>query len=151
MYAILIDQSSPVMRSKLEGTTGNDQVNIDQEDISLLAMIKKIMCGLEEYLQNTMAILMSEKTLHKFFQNPNGSNNDYKSQFNAYVTILEAYVGRITVPLALVDGNLRELYPSLGDPNNVLSHQREAAIEAAKDKYPACMLFVGAKMKSLGN
>ena len=30
LYAILIDKSSPEMRSKLEGTTGNEQVNADQ-------------------------------------------------------------------------------------------------------------------------
>ena len=38
------------MRSKLEDMTGHNQVNADQEGMALLAMIKKIMCGVKDSL-----------------------------------------------------------------------------------------------------
>ena len=76
---------------------------------------------------------MSEKTLHMFWKNPNVENDAYNSQFDAYVTVLEAYGGEITVPPAFVDGKLIEMYPSLSYPKNVISHQREEATELAKE------------------
>ena len=114
-------------------------------------MINKIMCGVEESLHKKMAIVMAKKTLHMFWKNPNVENETYKSHFDNYVTVLEAYAGRITVPPDLVDGKLRELYPSLRYPKNVLSHQREAATEAAKEKYLACMLLAGSKNAKFGD
>ena len=81
-----------------------------------------------------MAIVMAEKMLHTFWQNTNVTNDNYKIQFDAYITVLEAHAGGITVPPALVGGNLRELHPSLRDPNNQLSHQREAAKEEVKEQ-----------------
>ena len=92
------------------------------------------MFSVKESLQKTTAIVMAEKTLHTFRKNPRVENDGYKSQFDAYVTILEAYVGGITAPLDLVEGKLRELYTSLGDPENALSHHHEAATEAANEQ-----------------
>ena len=64
LYAIIINKSSPEMRSKLDVTTGHEQVEAYQDGITLLAMIKNIIYGVEESLQYTMAILMAKKTLH---------------------------------------------------------------------------------------
>ena len=97
------------MCSNLEYITGNDQVKAEQGGIELLTMINNIMCGVEESLPKKMVIVMAEETLHTFRQNTNLENDNYKSQFNTYVTVLEAYMWNITVPLALVYGNTREL------------------------------------------
>ena len=50
LYSILINKLLPEMRSKLEDMTGHNQVNADQEGMALLAMIKKIMCGVKDSL-----------------------------------------------------------------------------------------------------
>ena len=92
LYAILTDKSSLAIHSKLKITTGHKQVEADQYGISLLAMINNIMCGVEESLQKKMVIVMAEETLHTFRQNTNLENDNYKSQFNTYVTVLEAYM-----------------------------------------------------------
>ena len=129
LCAILIDQSSPEMFSKLEGKTGHNKFKSYQYGISLLAMVKNIMLSIEDYLHKTVSIIMAEKMLHTFWQNPNVENDNYKIHLNTYVTVLEAYAGRITVQPDLEDGKIRELYPSLSDPKNALSHQREATPE----------------------
>ena len=77
-------------------------------------------------------------------------NDNYKSQFDVYVAILEAYAGGINVPPDLVDGKLRDLYPSLSEPNNSLLHHNEAATQAAKEQYLACMLLVGMNNANFG-
>ena len=64
------------MRSKLEGLTGHEQVEADQDSIDLFSMVKKIMCGVEESLQKTMSIVMAKKTQHTFRQNSNVANKD---------------------------------------------------------------------------
>ena len=91
------------MRSKLEGTKGYEQVEADQYGITLLKLMEKIMVGVEDSLQQTMKIVMAERTLHTFFQKMGTLNDDYKSQFNAYVMVLEAYCGGVSVPQILVD------------------------------------------------
>ena len=106
----------------------------DQDVIALLAMIKKMMCGVEESLQKKMAKVMYKNTLHTFLQNNNVANDDYKSQLDAYITVLEAHADRITVPPTLLGGKIKELYPSFRDPKNELSHQFEAATEAVKER-----------------
>ena len=116
LYTILIDQSFRDMRSKIEGTTGHKRAEIDQYGIDLLAMIKKIICGVEESPQKKMVIVVAEKTLHTFWKNPNVANDNYKIRFVAYVTVLEAHAVRITAPLAVVDGKSRQLYPSIRYP-----------------------------------
>ena len=93
---------------------------------------------------------MAKKTLHTFWKNPNVEKDNYKSQFDAYVTVLEACVGGISVPPDLVDENLRELYPLLGNLKNELSNQIEAATEAAKDQYLACVILVGSNNAKFG-
>ena len=47
---------------------GYDKVEADQDGIDLLKLIYKIMVGVEESLQQTMAIVMAERTLHTFLQ-----------------------------------------------------------------------------------
>ena len=64
------------MRSKLNGTTGHKQFKEYQDGISLLEMIKKIVYGVEESLQNKMATVMANKTLYTFWKNPDVKNND---------------------------------------------------------------------------
>ena len=71
----------------------------NKDGIVLLKLIEKI-----------MAIVMAERTLHIFFQHMGKSNDNYKSQFNDYVTVLYAYCGGVSVPQILVDTKLKELY-----------------------------------------
>ena len=82
-----------------------------QDGISLLKLIEKIMVGVEESLQQMMAIVMAERTLYTFFQKMGTSNDNYKSQFDVYVTVLEAYCDGVIVPQILVDTKMKELYP----------------------------------------
>ena len=150
LYAIIIDQLSLEMRSKLEGTTGHKHFEEDKDGVTQLTVIKTIMCIVEESLQNTTAIVMAKKMLHIFWQNTNVANNDYRIRFYSYITALEGYADKITVPLALVGGKIIELYPSFRNQKNTLLNQSEAEIEAAKEKYLACMLLVGTNYEKFG-
>ena len=67
LFANLVKQCSKAMRSNMEVTKGYKQVEADQDGISLLKLIKNIMVGVEESLQQTMDIVMAERTLHTFF------------------------------------------------------------------------------------
>ena len=86
---------------------------------------------------------MAERTLHTSFHKMGTSNNDYKSQFDAYVTVLEAYCGGVSVPRVLVDTNLKELYPSVSDVTTADSIQRMADEVPAREHYLECMMLVG--------
>ena len=94
----------------MEGKKRYEKVEADQYGIALIKLIEKIMVGVEESLQKTTAIVMAERTLQTFFQQMGTPNNDYKSQFDAYVTVLEAYCGGVGVYQILVDTKFKELY-----------------------------------------
>ena len=115
LFAILVEKCLKAMGLKLEGTKGYEQVEADEDVIALIKLIEKIMVGVEESLQQTMVIVMEERTLHTFFQNMGKSNNNYKIQFGAYVMVLEAYCGGVNAPQIVVDTKLKELYPLVSD------------------------------------
>ena len=95
------------------------------------------MVGVEESLQQTMAIVMAERKLHTFFQQMGISNENYKSQFHAYVTVLKAYCGGVIVPHVLVYTNLKELYPLVSDVTTADSSHRTEAEVPAREHYLA--------------
>ena len=78
------------------------------------------------------------------------SNDDYKSQFNAYVMVLEAYCGGVSVPQILVDTKLKQLYPSGSDVTTADSGQRTADKVPAREHYLTCMMLVGANAVRFG-
>ena len=138
------------MRLKLEGTKGYEQVEADEDVIALIKLIEKIMVGVEESLQQTMAIVMAERTLYTLFHQMDTSNDNYKSQFEEYATVMEAYCGGVRVPQILVDTKLKEFYPSVSDVTTADSGQRTAAEVLAIEHYIACMMLVGEKDMRFG-
>ena len=122
----------------------------DQYGIALLNLIKKIMVGVEESLQQTISIVVAERTLHTFFQNRGASNDYYKSQFDAYVTVLEAYCGGMSVTQILADTKLKELYPSVLDVTTDDGVHRTAAEVPVIEHYLACIMLVGVNSVRFG-
>ena len=138
------------MQSKLEGRKGYEQEEAEQDGIALLKLIEKIMVGVEESLQQMMAIVMAERTLYTFFQKMGTSNDNYKSQFDVYVTVPEVYCGGVSIPQVLVDTKLKEFYSSVLDVTTADSSQRTAAEVPDREHYIACMMLVGANAVRLG-
>ena len=60
-------------------------------------MIQSIMCGVQYYLQETWALVKADTTLHMFCKKPNMTNNQYKTQLEAYITVLESYWGCVPI------------------------------------------------------
>ena len=75
MFYLEICQCSPVLINKLKGTSGYKEVTASQDGIKIFGMIKGIVCGVEEHLQETWAMVKSDKTLHIVWKNPNKSND----------------------------------------------------------------------------
>ena len=72
------------------------------------------------------------------------SKDDYKSQFDVYVMVLEAYCCGLSIPQILVDTKLKELHPLVSDVTTANSGQRTAAEVPAREHYLALMMLVGA-------
>ena len=130
------------MQSQQEGKKGYEQVEADQYGVALLKLIQKFIVGVEESLHQKMAIVMVERTLYTFFQKMSTLKNNYKSQFDAYVMVLGAYCGGVSVPQILVDTKLKELYPSATHVSTANGDQRTAAEVPAREHYLACIMLV---------
>jgi hypothetical protein len=95
MFAFFIEQCKPAMRTKLKETKGYDDAYKIQDGVKLLELIRGIMCGVEDHLQNTWAMMKSDKRLYTFFQRWNTTNDEYHDEFNAYVKVIESYGGKL--------------------------------------------------------
>ena len=62
MFALAIEQCYPALSKSLKGTSSYREVEAIQEGIKLLVMIRSIICGVEEHLQDTRDLKKSDKT-----------------------------------------------------------------------------------------
>ena len=90
-----------------------------------------------------MDIVMAERKLNTFFQHMGMPNYDYKSQLDTYVTVLEAYCGRVSLPQIFVDTKLKELPPLVSDVTAAKGDHRTAAKVPMQEQYLACTMLVG--------
>jgi hypothetical protein len=109
MFALFIEQCEPPMRTKLKGTKGYDEAYKIQDGVKLLELIRSIMCGVRDHLQNVWAMMKSDKHLYTFFQRWNTTNDEYHNEFNAYVKVIESYGGETPIHPGHVDTKLKEL------------------------------------------
>ena len=50
LFSLLLEQCSPEMKNRVRGTKGFTEVDSAQHGVNLLAIIREIMCGMEEHL-----------------------------------------------------------------------------------------------------
>ena len=69
-----------------------------------------IMCGVEDHLQDTWELAKEEKNLHTFWKNPNTVNDNYKTQFEEFVIVLESYGVCVTIQPALLSEKMKTMH-----------------------------------------
>ena len=62
-----------------------------KDGFNILIMIRRIMCGVEYNLQDTWALFKDDRILHMLWQKPNINNGEYKTHFEACITVLYSY------------------------------------------------------------
>ena len=108
LYSLLLEQCSPEMKNRVRGTKGFGEVDSAQHGVNLLAIIREIMCGVEEHLQHTWGMVQVDKLLYTAFQRPQESNDEWIKRFDQLVTVLEQYGGCTPTHPILLSAMLRK-------------------------------------------
>ena len=82
---------------------------MSQDGLKLLGMIWRIVCVVEEHLQDTWEMFEYDKLLQKFCHNMNINNDKYKTQFEAYTTSLESYGRCVPIYLDLLTSKVKAI------------------------------------------
>ena len=77
LYSLFVDQYDPSLNTKLKGAKVYDKSHNAQYSIKLLDVIKSVVCGMEEYMKGTWAMMKSDKLIYIFLHIRNTKNDDY--------------------------------------------------------------------------
>ena len=92
-YAIIWDQCSPTVKSKLEQLDNYDQVALNKDPVELLDEIKNIICGRERHKPPVYSMVELIRSLATFYQKDHKTNEQYKEEFESLWEMVEQQGG----------------------------------------------------------
>ena len=144
LFGLFLSQCEPRLRTKLKGMKGFQLATDAQDGIALHGLIRAVMCGVEEHLQDTWVMAKADRALFSFWQRPGVSTDEYATQFDAFVTVIDKIGGTIPLHPHLLKKKLREAGHDEGYATKPESSAYQAAAAEVREEYLACQLLMGA-------
>ena len=82
-------------------------------EVNLLAIIREIMCGMEEHLQHTLIMVQADKCLFTAYQQPHSTNDEWLKLFVGLVIAFQMYGGEKPKHPILLDAMLVRMGASM--------------------------------------
>ena len=142
-YALLWDQSSEVMKSKLEQLPGFRTFDSAKDPIALLREIRNIVCGQEAHLQDIWSMCQQIKLLVTEYQKMNESNESYFERFHGMWEALIQQGGSLTNHPGLVQERAQGV---AGHGNPVLQRHSDEAQNQVNEEVKAAFMLSGANL-----
>ena len=139
-YAIIWDQCSPTVKSKLEQLDNYDQVALNKDPVELLDEIKNIICGRERHKPPVYSMVELIRSLATFYQKDHKTNEQYKEEFESLWEMVEQQGGSMVNHPGLIADRAIDIAVSNGrvDPNQ--NDTDLAATQVANECKAAFML-----------
>ncbi len=142
-YALIYDQCSPALQTKLKGQDGFNTVQATQDIVGLMELIRGICCKYDASSEPVMSLVQAKRRVYTCYQGAKQPNDEYAEELEAYIDVVEAYGGEFgNEPGYLVD-MLRNVVRAR-DPDNPTAQEQSEAREALKDNMMAALLISGA-------
>ncbi len=137
-YALIWDQCSQVMRSKLEQFPIFRTFDAAKDPIQLLTEMRNIVCGREAHMQDVWSLCQQIKLLVVSYQENNETNEKYFERFNGMWEALIQQGGNLTAHPGLTRDRAQEI---AGAGNAVTqAHMDEAQAQLDEEMKAAFML-----------
>ena len=150
---MLRGQCRLAMITNIEGSKGFKALQETLSGIGILALIRAILCGVEQHVHPTMAIMLAYTNLFCLWKKPGQKNDDYNRLFHSYETVLKSLGGQIPVPMELIlehfiktgaiskGGTIKDMeeYQEYMDP-----HTFKTSSAAVRESFMTCMMLSGA-------
>ena len=97
------------------------------------------MCGVEYNLQDTWELFKDDRMLHMLWQKPNINNGEYKTQFEACVTVLYSYGFYIPVHPYLLKEEMKAM--KVNDMKKPGEEDNTKAWAELKEEFLTCLMI----------
>ena len=141
-YAIIWDQCSLQMRSKLEQINDYNVMDTAKDPVRLLTEMKNIVCGRESHQQPIYSMCQLIKILVSERQHYNESNEDYKERFEGLWEAVNQQGGSLWYQEGMITTRANKIAADAFrlQPNDADLTQ---AKEELKDEFKACFMLSG--------
>ena len=144
-YAIIWDQCSVTMTSKLEELANYDQINLDKNPVTLLNEIRNIVCGRETHKQPLYSMVQLLKAFTLLKQDYNESNEKYKERFDGVFDSVIQQGGSVTTHPGLIATRAQAIATAANRVNNIPApDDTAAATQEIAEEIKACFMLSGA-------
>ncbi len=120
MYALILDQCSPELKSKIKGVDLYIQADCNQDMVQLLLIIRGYCYRFNNNQQSIYALESAKHHILTYYQDYEDRIMEYVEHFKALVGIVETYVGAYGNKLELIKAQLLEqgvLVAGINTPN----------------------------------
>ena len=143
-YALLWDQCSDVVKSKLEQLPAFQTFDDAKDPIRLLREIRNIVCGREAHLQDIWSMCQQIKLLVTEYQKSNESNESYLERFHGMWEALRQQGGSLTNHPGLVRDRAQNI---AGIGNHVTQAHTDEAQAQVDEEMKAAFMLSGANLE----
>lgn len=116
-YALIYDQFSPALQTKLKGQESYNDVETNQDVVGLMELIRGICCKYDTSCEPVMLLVQAKRRVYTCYQGQKQTNDEYAEELEAYADVVEAYGGQFGNKPGYLDTILRENVRAR-DPNN---------------------------------
>eukprot|EP00569_Conticribra_weissflogii_P008200 CAMPEP_0171363762 /NCGR_PEP_ID=MMETSP0879-20121228/3564_1 /TAXON_ID=67004 /ORGANISM="Thalassiosira weissflogii, Strain CCMP1336" /LENGTH=562 /DNA_ID=CAMNT_0011870969 /DNA_START=26 /DNA_END=1714 /DNA_ORIENTATION=- len=141
-YALIYDQCSPALQTKLKGQEGYDDVEVNQDVVGLMELIRGICCKYDASCEPVMSLVQAKRRVYTCYQGQKQPNDEYAEELAAYADVVEAYGGQFGNEPGYLDSILRANVRAR-DPNNPTAEELETARATMRDNMMAALLISG--------
>jgi len=146
-FAILYDQCSDAVKTRLETVDGWDRIDCDQSVYDLVKAIQKICVGHDDTNQDMYNVVQACKNMFLFRQSDEALTKDYLRDFKSYWDTCEMYKAEPVSYPKLVQARLDEIAVNIALPSADEKSKTELEI---KDEFMAGLVISSANQKRFG-
>ncbi len=142
-YALIFDQCSPALQTKLKGQEDFNNMQGNQDVVGLMELIRGICCKYDASSEPVMLLVQAKRRVYTCYQGAKQPNDKYAEELEAYVDVVEAYGGEFGNKPGYINDILQNVIRAR-DPDNPTAEERSEARESLQDNMMAALLISGA-------
>ncbi len=142
-YALVYDQCSPALQTKLKGQDDYNNVEANQDVVGLMELIRGICCKYDASSEPVMSLVQAKRRVYTCYQGQKQTNDEYAEELEAYADVVEAYGGQFGNEPGYLDAVLVNSVRAR-DPRNPTAQELDNARAILRDNMMAAMLISGA-------
>lgn len=137
-------QCSPALKTRLQGSTGWKEIEQTRDVVLLLTTIRGICCKVNDAAQAMYSLVQIKKRLYYFIQKWDQLNDQYLKEFKALANAVVTFGGSFGMEPLMLKMIMTEQGISEEDQERESTEQKDAALEASKQRYLALLFLSNA-------